>query len=74
MWEALQKFAQGGLYEAMLRDLQPSHPNHDWLCTDQEKIPDFCKTVLDGVIPQMIHENWSEKGELKVIMLRKISS
>ena len=64
MWEALKNFGQGGLYEAMLRDLPASHPNHDWLYreTGRAPIPPFCKTVLDDMIPDIVHAPNDEKG------------
>ena len=65
MWEALRTFAEGGLYEAMLRDLPSRHPNHDWLClpSDRVEIPAFCKTVLDNMVSEMIHDEWKNQGK-----------
>ena len=64
LWEALRTFAEGGLYEAMLRDLPSRHPNHDWLCSpsDRVEIPAFCKTVLDDMVSEMMHDEWKNQG------------
>ena len=69
MWEALKKFGEGGLYEAMLRDLPVNHPNHDWLYREcgRAPIPSFCKTVLDGVLPEIVHNQNEEKGNTELV-------
>ena len=65
MWHDLKIFTEGGLYEAMLRDLNPSHPNHDWLLQESTvKIPDLCKMVLDDAIKDIVHDDWEAKGKL----------
>ena len=56
MWLALERFAQGGLYEARLKNFTgKNHPNHDILCKNmdqtEEIMPFMLKVLFDDMLP-----------------------